>query len=335
MDQGRAERIEMIRDSAAAVVPPDGDLSRIRQMRFGAHDFDHGVWGEVVALGWPAILVDESKGGAGFGMAEYCALSEMLGRGLVSEPLVAVAALAPAVAEEDLKPILTGEKIILPALAGELVLRDRRLTGYCTGVLAARDADGFMVRADGLLHIVDSNEVNIIAAEGQDGSTIARLELNEVPGRPSGSDPLLDDRLTLGMAAHLLGLGARAFDMTLDYLRVRQQFGRAIGSFQALQHRCADLLVQVELARAAVFAAARAFDEGRSGREIAQHASRAKARAGDMAMLVTRQAIQLHGGIGFADETDIGLYLRKAMVLVNQHGSPAWHRKRYGELVAT
>ena len=92
--------------------------------------------------------------------------------------------------------------------------------------------------------------------------------------------------------------------------------------------------VQVELARAAVFAAARAVDEMRSDEEIAKHVSRAKARAGDMAMLVTRQAIQLHGGIGFADESDIGLYLRRAMVLVNQGGSPAWHRKRYGALIA-
>ena len=334
MDEERAERIEMIRDSASAVVPPDGDLSRVRALRFGAHDFDRAVWRDIAALGWPAILIDEAAGGAGLGMGEYCALNEMLGRGLVSEPLAAVAGLAPVLDADDLLPVLAGERIILPALAGELVLQNARLSGQCDGVLGARDADGFLVRAEGRLYVVDAAAVSVIAAAAQDGGTVSRLQLDAVPGREAGTDGLLDDRLALGIAAYLLGLGARAFEMTLDYLRARQQFGRAIGSFQALQHRCADLLVRVELARAAVFAAARAVDEMRSDEEIAKHVSRAKARAGDMAMLVTRQAIQLHGGIGFADESDIGLYLRRAMVLVNQGGSPAWHRKRYGALIA-
>lgn len=334
MDEERAERIEMIRDSASAVVPPDGDLARVRALRFGAHDFDRGVWHEIAALGWTAILVDEAAGGAGFGMGEYCALSEMLGRGLVSEPLVAVAGLAPALAGDDLAAVLNGERIIVPALTGGLSLQDGRLSGRCNGVLGARDADGFLVRAAGALHVVDAAAVRVVAAVAQDGGSICGLELDGAPARDANADPQLDDRLALGAAAYLLGLGARAFEMTLDYLRTRQQFGRAIGSFQALQHRCADLLVQVELARAAVFAAARACDEARPADEVARHVSRAKARAGDMAMLVTRQAIQLHGGIGFADESDIGLYLRRAMVLVNQDGSPAWHRKRYGALIA-
>jgi len=334
MDDERVERIEMIRDSASAVVPPDGNLARVRALRFGAHDFDRAIWSEIAALGWPAILVDEAAGGAGFGMSEYCALSEVLGRGLVSEPLTAVAGLAPALGAGDLTSVLTGGQIIVPALAGALASQGGRLSGQCHGVLGARDADGFLVRAELRLYVVDAAAVNVIAAAAQDGGTVSRLELDAAPAREAGADALLDDRLALGAAAYLLGLGAQAFEITLDYLRTRQQFGRPIGSFQALQHRCADLLVQVELARAAVATAARAFDEVQSADEIAKHVSRAKARAGDMAMLVTRQAIQLHGGIGFADENDIGLYLRRAMVLVNQDGSSGWHRKRYGALIA-
>jgi len=334
MDQDRADRIQMIRDSASAVIPADGNVARVRALRFGERDFDPAIWRDMAALGWPALLVAEDAGGIGLGMGEYAALAEVLGRGLVPEPFVSVAAIAPVLDDPDRSAVLAGERIVLPALDGEVVEREGRLSGRCPGVLSARAAEGFLVGVGDTLWSVDAANVSVESAETQDGRNIATITLADAPGRRTAGDAMTIERLTLGLAAELLGVAGCAFDLTLDYLRTRQQFGRAIGSFQALQHRCADLLVQIELARAAIGAAAQAFDAGQDRNAIRQAVSRAKARAADTAMLVTRQGIQMHGGIGFADESDIGLYLRRAMVLVNQGGSAGWHRKRYGTLMA-
>ena len=141
------------------------------------------------------------------------------------------------------------------------------------------------------------------------------------------------DEAALATAAQLLGVMDQAFAMTLDYLRTRHQFGRAIGSFQTLKHRAVDLKIQLELTRASIAAAAAALDTpGTPRAERRASVSRAKARASDAAMLVTRQGVQLHGGIGYTDEADIGLYLRKAMVLANQFGAADLHRRRFATL---
>ena len=124
----------------------------------------------------------------------------------------------------------------------------------------------------------------------------------------------------------------QAFRLTLEFLKTRHQFGKPIGSFQALQHRAADLKLQQELTRASIAAAASTLD-GVAARPARQAAvSRAKARAATAAMLVTRQAVQLHGGVGYTDEYDVGLYLRRSMVLSNQFGSATAHRARFARL---
>jgi alkylation response protein AidB-like acyl-CoA dehydrogenase len=117
--------------------------------------------------------------------------------------------------------------------------------------------------------------------------------------------------------------------MTLDYLKTRQQFGKLIGSFQALQHRAVDLQIQVALTRASVEAAAVTLDGGAPPALRQAVVSRAKARASEAAMLVTKQCIQLHGGIGYTDAYDVGLFLRKAMVLGSLYGPAALHRARF------
>ena len=137
------------------------------------------------------------------------------------------------------------------------------------------------------------------------------------------------DEAALVTAAYLLGGMERAFAMTLDYLRTRQQFGQIIGTFQALQHRRPILKMQIALTRASVEAAAATLDAGASG-DARRAASRAPRRGRPRPpMLVTRQCIQLHGGIGYTDQYDVGLYLRKAMVLANQYGSATLHRRRF------
>lgn len=147
-----------------------------------------------------------------------------------------------------------------------------------------------------------------------------------------GAD-LLDailDRAVAGLAAEMLGNATQAFDTTLDYLKTRVQFGAIIGSFQALQHRAAEMFGELQLARSAVEAALTAIDEDDPA--LPMLASEAKAIAGDTLHLISSQMVQLHGGIGMTHEHDAGLYLKRARVAEQSYGSTAWHRERWARL---
>jgi len=130
----------------------------------------------------------------------------------------------------------------------------------------------------------------------------------------------------------LLGVMSRALELTLTYVGQREQFGRAIGSFQAIQHRLVDLFIQQELSRNTLARAVAVFDTTHDPARRAAAVSAAKARASDAALLITRQAIQLHGGIGFTDECDIGLYMKRALVLAAWLGNAGVHRARFGQI---
>jgi len=147
-----------------------------------------------------------------------------------------------------------------------------------------------------------------------------------------GAD-LLDailDRARVAIAAEMLGAATQAFETTTDYLRTRSQFGHLIGSFQALQHRAADMLGELMLARSAVEAALQAIDS--NDPELPKLASLAKALAGDTARRVTNEMIQMHGGIGMTHEHDAGLYLKRVRVAEQCYGNSAYHRERWGRL---
>jgi alkylation response protein AidB-like acyl-CoA dehydrogenase len=340
--EDRFEGLRLIRDSVAAIVPPGADLKRVRALRFTEPGYDPSVWREMAELGWVGLRVPETQGGAGLGMSELCAVTEGLGAGLVPEPLVGVAVIAPLLPAAWLAGVLSGEKIVLPAWqekANEIfagrpaesgATAERKITARKVFVHMAAGADAFLVSTGDGLALVERNApgVSLTIERTQDGGNFGTLVLDDAPGTPvAGEIPL--DEAALATSAYLLGVMDRAFAMTLDYLRTRQQFGRAIGSFQALQHRAADLRIQIALTRASVEAAAATVDSGAPLPLVQAAVSRAKARAAEAAMLVTRQAIQLHGGIGYTDEADIGLYLRKAMVLANLYGGAGLHRARY------
>ncbi len=349
MSEDRAANIRMIRDSAAAVAPPGGDLRRVRALRFTEAGYDPAVWRELCALGWPGLRVPEAAGGSGLGLSEFCALAEELGAALVPEPLIPCALSARLLSGAPLAALLAGEQVVLPAWqeraaavepGRDATLRDGRVSGGKLFVPMAAGADAFLVTvADGLALVrADAPGVTLDTAQTQDGGHFGTLTLDGAPAEsvpdkgPDAVDDALDEA-ALATAATLLGVMDRAFAITLDYLRTRKQFGKAIGSFQALQHRAADLKLQAALTRASVESAAATWDAGAAAPVRRAAVSRAKARAADAALLITRQAIQLHGGIGYTDEADIGLYLRKAMVLANMHGSAAMHRARYARLL--
>ena len=142
-------------------------------------------------------------------------------------------------------------------------------------------------------------------------------------------EPVLD-RAAIGLAAEMLGSSQAAFDMTLEYLNSRKQFGQLIGSFLALQHRASKMFTELELTRSCVAAALAAVDAGKS--DVAELASLAKARAGELVHLVSNECVQMHGGIGMTDEADPGLYMKRARVQEALYGSASWHRDRYASL---
>jgi alkylation response protein AidB-like acyl-CoA dehydrogenase len=335
------DSIALIRDSAGALAPRGGDLRRIRALRFQDPGFDRASWGEICALGWPGLRVTEEAGGAGLGMHAFCALVEELGRGLVPEPLIPVAMSARLLQGDALAPLLAGERIVIPAWqerANTLDPGGAVANGSRVFIPMASGADAFLViGADGMMLVPpDAPGASLAIERTQDGGNVGTLTLTAVKGEVVPLAPGLFqaalDEAALATSAYLLGAMDEAFALTLEYLRTRQQFGRVIGSFQALQHKAADLKLQIELTRASVESAAAICDAGAPPPQRSAAVSRAKARAADASLLVTREVVQLHGGIGYTDEHDAGLYLRKAMVLANLYGSAALHRARYAAL---
>jgi alkylation response protein AidB-like acyl-CoA dehydrogenase len=344
LQEDRHENIRMLRDSAAAIVPPDGDLKRIRALRFQLPGFDRDVWRDMCQMGWVGLRVPEAQGGSGLGMQEFCALAEELGAGLAPEPLIPCAMAARLLNGAALAGLLAGERIVIPAwqerpqtleTGGDTRFSNGRVSGRKMFVPMAAAADALLVTTrDGMALVAcDARGVGVETEQTQDGGHFGTVTFADAPGEAvagAAADAL--DEAALATAAYLLGVMERAFAMTLDYLKTRQQFGRPIGSFQALQHRSADLKIQVALTRASVQSAAALWDAGGPPAPRRAAVSRAKARAAEAGMLVTRQAIQLHGGIAYTDEYDAGLYLRKAMVLANLYGSAALHRRRFAAI---
>jgi acyl-CoA dehydrogenase len=227
-----------------------------------------------------------------------------------------------------------------------------KLSGEKVAVLDGAAADAFVVVArtageddarDGIsLFLVpsDAQGLRVEKLARVDGRNAAIVRLDDVA---VGADALIGtegqglavlervaDRATAGLAAEMLGSMTEAFERTLSYLKDRQQFGVPIGSFQALKHRAAEMFVEIELCRTAVMAAARAIDA--DAVDAPQLVSLAKARCSDTGVLVTNEAVQMHGGVGMTDEFDIGFYMKRARVAELTLGDAAWHRDRWARL---
>jgi len=340
----RTESIRMIRDSAGAVAPRGGDTKRIRALRFTSPGFDCAVFQEMGELGWIGLAVPEEAGGSGLGMAEAVALAEEVVGGLAPEPLIPTmlsARLLAAAEDGGLRnALLAGQKVVLTAWQERADTLEAHGTDDAPRVFVpmAGGADVFLLpvrEADRIaLLALNAQGADLILEKTMDGGHVGTLRpaLSQAERVADDVGALLDlalDEAALMSAGAMLGLMERAFELTLGYLKTRQQFGRIIGTFQSLQHRAADLKIHVALTRAAVEAAAAALDAGAVGAARRAAVSKAKHRAAESGMLVLRQCIQLHGGIGYTDEYDVGLYLRRGMVIVNQFGSAALHRRRF------
>jgi alkylation response protein AidB-like acyl-CoA dehydrogenase len=346
MSFDRDEGVRMIRDSAAGLAPRTGDFRRIRALRFTKPGFDRAVFREMCQMGWLGLMIPEESGGSGLGMREFCALTEELGASLMPEPLIGAAMAARLLPETHLSDVLGGDRVVLPAwqeaphsldtTSGGTQAGNGKVTGKKMFVHMAAGADAFLVTTPQGLALVErtATGVHLDLTQTQDGGNFGTLTLNDVPAEifPGNATDALESA-TMATSAYLLGCMDRVFGITLEYLKTREQFGRKIGSFQALQHRSADLKIQIALTRATVEAAAATQDNATDAAAVRKAAvSRAKARASEAASIVTRGCIQLHGGIGYTDAADPGLFLRKMMVLAPSYGSVALHRARFRDL---
>jgi len=209
-------------------------------------------------------------------------------------------------------------------------------------IVAARTA-GQTDDAEGItLFLIDprTNGLNTTRTLMVDSRNAARLEFSNVDvtadaviGEVDAAGALLDRVLAIGrcgLAAELVGAGSEAFDRTVAYLKERRQFGRAIGEFQALQHRAAKLYIELELARSAVLKALQTLDENLDA--AGPIASAAKAKAGQAAKLASQEAVQMHGGMGMTDELDIGLFMKRIRVAQELFGDPQFHADRLARL---
>jgi len=336
---GGADELRLMRESVQMVVRRQG-LERVRHLRYGECGFDRTVWRDNCRLGWVGARVPAARGGLGLGVTALCAIAQELGTGLVPEPVVPAAGIAPLLSGPLLAQVLCGDLIILPAtqeganMSQEGIgatFEDGKVDGIKPFVLNGIDADAFLVTTASGLALVRRNApgVTLTNCRTQDGGWSSTVTFRGAPGQavPGAFEQALEES-TLATAFYLLGVMQRAFEMTVAYTKERRQFGQTIASFQAVRHRLADLKIQLELTRAGLESAARALDEGASGDTRRIAVSRAKARASSVALLVANDIVQFHGGMGYTDEGDIGLYARKLLCLHNMHGSAAVHRRR-------
>ncbi len=335
----RLESIRLIQDSAAAFASK-GDLARVRRQRFGDAGFDRAVWKDMCAAGWSGLRVSEARGGSELGMMEYGKIAAELGAALAPEPYVA-SAIAALLDDATLARFLTGEFVVLPAtqesanaIAPQTTTRfsSGKLFGTKLFVADANLADAFLVSTDSGLALArrDSEGVSVVTRPCQDGGRLGTVRFDGAAADPlAGSLDAAYEEMTLGVAFYLFGAMERAFEITLDYVKSRKQFGQAIGDFQTVRHRLADLKIHLEVTRATLDETAGLFDSAAEPSELAMAVSRAKARASTSAMTAANLAVQLHGGMGYTDEADIGLYVRKILTLCNRFGSAKAHRRRF------
>ena len=354
---------EELRASVRRFLADRAPISAVRELMETTGGVDPAVWRQAgEQLGLQGIAIPEEYGGAGFSFAEQAIVLEELGAALYGGPYLASAVLAAAAllasGDEGAK------KTYLPGIAsGELIAtlafteEDGSWDPAAIQLTAVDAGDGW--RLDGRKSFVlDGHTAGLILVVARTGE---RLSLFAVPGDAAGLTrtplPTLDqtrklarldfdlvaatligaagegaailsrtlDVAAIAQAAEQLGGAQRALDMAVDYLKVRHQFGRPIGSFQALKHRCADLLLEVESLRSAVAYAAAAVAENSD--EVPVVASLVKAYASDVYFHVAAENIQLHGGIGFTWEHDAHLYFKRAKASELFLGDASYHRE--------
>lgn len=301
-----------VRELLADQCPPD----RVR----AAWDApaDRSLWEQLAQMGVVGMLAPEAAGGMGMGALDMHPLLIEAGRVAMTEPIVDTAAVAV--------PLLSaaGHDAAATVASGEQTVA----LGFHDDPVARTDTDLLLLElAEGDWHLVPAESVEFVEEESVDGSR--RL------GRPtwtpaadtlvgSGLSAEAGSRAIVGVAAQLLGLARHLLDETVAYVAVREQFGKPVGSQQAIKHKLADVLLSIEFAAPMVARAAYSIDHGDD--DVSVHAAMAKAAAGDAAKLAVRHALQSHGAIAYTVEYDLHMWMKRIWALDAQWGDARHHR---------
>jgi alkylation response protein AidB-like acyl-CoA dehydrogenase len=332
-------------------------MELVRELAGDERGFTDEQWRALADLGWPGVIVPEEHGGLGLGAVELIVIEEELGYALAPSPLLSSIAAAllidaagsAAQREQWLGRLASGEA------RGTVAVWDEgggwapdastarpdgdTLTAVKIAVPDAGTADVVVVGgADGRHFLVETggNGVQISPQDALD--TTRRLYRVSLEGAAAEPLPAEDpERVThayatiaAALAAENVGVAQRAMEMAVEYAKDRKQFDRPIGAYQAVSHRCAQMLLEVEGARALTYGAAWALDHDPA--TAVRAASMAKAYAGDAGFRVAASALQVHGGIGFTWEHDLHFFLKRAKANAHAFGDGRWHRERVATL---
>lgn len=288
------------------------------------------LWRQLAELGLTGLTVPEDCGGLGMSAVDFVLLAQECGYVALPEPLVHNALLSVPVleaiggelAQEWLPKIASGDARVVVALQSHGLAED------------AHVADLILLQRGAVIHALEPAEVTLRFNESVDPSR--RLYAVE----PQLERPVLDDaavvegllnRGALGCAAQCLGLAQRMIDMTVHYTADRQQFGKPIGSFQAVKHQMANVAVRLEYARAPVHRAAQSISSGSP--DAALHVSHAKLMACEAANLAAKNSIQCHGAMGYTWEVDLHIFMKRAWALASSYGDTGFHKQRVAAAV--
>jgi alkylation response protein AidB-like acyl-CoA dehydrogenase len=348
--------LAMLRESVDAFVDRQSGVQSLRKRRAAAHDMDTAIWAAMAEAGWTGLLIPETLGGTGLGLREQAVLSESLGRSLVTEPIAQIAGFSATLltgtspsAERDrlCRGIADGSVIAPPAwqggdgkaaaIAAVPAAKGFRVSGTSHFVSAPQSATDFLLLCrsgkEQLLVSVPASAsgISITTRTTIEGAQLGAVTFKDCPVPEANvlargaTVTLLMKRATeitrLLLAAELAGLASCALELAVDYTKNRVQFGKPIASFQAIQHRLVDMWTEAEFACSAIVnAVSAASTNDPDAATLAVLA--AKARAGDAAVGISRRAIHLYGAMGFTDECDIGLYMKRAVSLNATLGNP-------------
>ena len=355
---------QAIRSTARDFLAARYKSERIRELADSENGFDPADWAEMTELGWPGLALPEEWGGQGLGIVELAVLFEEMGYALAPSPLFSPprGGLGLALCGSDeqrerfLRPLAEGERRGVPALwdagspaaPGGFTMEAKAdgdglvLDGEKILVPDAASADFFIVAtSDGRRHLVERGADGVtVTAEPSidptrrlstvrfDGVRVAAAD--SMPGEEADYYPVFF-RLCVALAAESTGIAQRTMEMAVEYAKDRKQFGRPIGSYQAVSHRCAQMLLETENSRSAVYGAAWAADAEPESLPLA--ASMAKAYASDAGWRVPDASIQVHGGIGFTWEHDLHFFLKRGRANAALFGDAKWHRERVADAV--
>ena len=313
MDFDLTEDQKEIKSTARSLLEARSPWAKVREAsESGA--YDDALYKEVSELGWPGIAVAEEHGGQGLGAVELSVLLEELGYAVAASPFLSTAAAASIIQAQGSSE---QQSKWLPGLAS-----GEQTAGIGTRELAADAADAaviVLIGDDGSLELIDRADADVEDRQTVDGTRRT--------ARVNGDGEPLDgtaDRFYAALAAEVVGLSQRALDMTLEYVKDRKQFGTPVGAFQAVSHRCAEMLRYVESTRSTAYFAAWAADA--DPERFAEAAALAAAAAADGGRETTASAIQAHGGIGFTWEADVHWMYKRAQLDTQLLGGSRKHK---------